>query len=149
MIYSIRLPLQKDELGYYFDTNNSLEEHVAHLLKNVIFTRRGEYLMNYNYGIGLQDSLFDNINESTKNGLRVEIMKQIRTYVTQINVTDVMVYDSIDYQKGLMFGVVSDYYAKFFGTEPLGENELLISILYSIKGQDENKPKLMSLIINM
>ena len=148
MIYSIRLPLQKDELNYFFDTNNSIEEHVAHLLKNLIFTRRGEYLMNYNYGIGLQDSLFDNINDSTKKGLQIEISAQIKRFITQLNVKDVIIYDTVDYKKGSMLAVVSEYYAKFFGSEPLGDNELLVSIVYSIKGQDKDNPKLMSLVIN-
>ena len=147
MIYSIRLPLQKDSIGLFFDTNNSIEEHIVHLLNNIIYTRKNEYLMNYEYGIGIQDNLFENINYNLKNTIKSEINYQLKKFLKEITVKEIMVYDSIDYQKGSILAVVSEYYSKYFDSQKLNDNELLISIIYDIVGRDENT-KMLSAVLN-
>lgn len=146
--FSIRLPLKKNDNNYFFDTNNTIEDHIAQLLQTIVFVTKGEYLMNYDYGIGLQKTLFENITGSIKSEIQKEIKFQIKKYIKDIIIYDIYVFDSFDYEKGINISSINEYYKKFFGTSPLKENELLVSIFYNISGRDENNPKLMSLIIN-
>lgn len=79
-------------------------ESIRDNLRNILFFRKGEYLDDMDFGVGLQDFLFDNVGEQFNLPLSQEIRRQIGKYerraiVRQLNVfnpkwaTDTVIID--------------------------------------------------------
>ncbi len=60
-------------------------------LKMLLLTRPGEYVMDANYGIGLQDYLFLQEQEVDTGGLESQIRSQAETYMPYMTITNLSV----------------------------------------------------------
>jgi len=118
---SPQLPLVYDKTDGPYRLNKNLKEAIKQNLKMLLLTAPGERIMQPEFGVGLHNYLFENINESTFSDIVQRIQSQTSTYIPAINLED------IDF-------VTSDE------DSSLHNNEVHISIKYNIlpyDGQDE------------
>lgn len=144
MPYSQKFPLRLSDRGYYFQSNHTIGEHIIEMLKMLLLTTKGEYLMDFEYGVGINNYLFNPINDKLKNTLKSDIRSQITKYVERCIVDEVYVHDYIDAQNGKISAAVSDYYK--LNNFDIGPNDLSVVIVYKIEGINDESNKMFSIV---
>jgi len=76
-------------VGSYADWNQS--DAIKQNLKMLLLTRAGEYVMDANYGIGLQDYLFLQEQEIDTGNLESIIRTQAESYMPYMTISDLQV----------------------------------------------------------
>lgn len=139
MSYNHKFPLRLNEYNSYFQGNNNLKDSITEDLKILLLTRKGDYLMDNNYGVGIHDYLFEYINDKEKQVIIKDINFQIKKYISRILVenVEVLTKNDIDLQKSRQL------YSRYYRPEDiiLDENQILVTIYYSIEGSSSNMEK--------
>jgi len=65
-------------------------------LKMLLLTRKGEYVMDFNFGVGLQQYLFENSNTIDFSSIESEIRKQVATYMPYTTIESLSVSEGED-----------------------------------------------------
>jgi len=86
----VKLPFVS-KTGKLFDLSYSTEEQALSNLKNLIFTRRGERIMQPLFGTTLQDSLFEQNDELLKTRIEDSLFEAIDFWLPYIEVTKLTV----------------------------------------------------------
>lgn len=86
----VKLPFVS-KTGKLFDLSYSTEEQAISNLKNLIFTRRGERVMQPLFGTTLQDSLFEQNDELLKTRIEDSLFEAIDFWLPYIEVTKLTV----------------------------------------------------------
>lgn len=146
MPYNQRVPLRKSEKGFYFQGTHNIRDAVIEQLRMLMMTRKGEYLMDYDYGVGVNALLFENIDDEKKSIVSTEIEKQIKKYISRIIVRRIVVYDRADMLAGRIASDLGITYAQYFGVTNLGEYQLLVGIFYSVEGSDTSQRLYVSVL---
>lgn len=85
---SVALPLVQDGTDG-FRMNTSLRNLVKQNLKMLILTNPGERVMEPDFGVGINQFLFQNFSEDTFSQIDSKIREQARIYLPVINIEDV------------------------------------------------------------
>tara|TARA_R100001082_G_C4300382_1_gene132143 strand:- start:191 stop:589 length:399 start_codon:yes stop_codon:yes gene_type:complete len=85
---SPKLPLNIDEINGYA-LNQNFKEVARQNLKMVILTSPGERIMIPEFGVGIRNYLFENVNNSTFNTIRQRIDNQVASYLPYITITNI------------------------------------------------------------
>ena len=64
---------------------------IASRVRNLLLMEKGENVKNYQMGVGLAQYLFEPLNDSTINTLRIEVSEQIREYLPDVQLEGVNV----------------------------------------------------------
>ena len=86
----LSLPL-KNGNGGFFEQNFTTFEQARSNPKNLLLTKRGERVLQPNFGSGLQDLLFEPIDEEFEAKLVDTITESVSTWLPYINIEDINV----------------------------------------------------------
>ena len=86
---AIQLPLLKDATDG-FRTIKSFRKLIKQNLKMLILTNKGERVMIPNYGVGINQFLFEQYNSSTFARIETEILEQVSMYMPVVNILELM-----------------------------------------------------------
>ena len=77
-----------DEINGYA-LNQNFKEVARQNLKMVILTSPGERIMIPEFGVGIRNYLFENVNTSTFNTIRQRIINQVASYLPYITIRNI------------------------------------------------------------
>lgn len=84
----LSLPLKNGD-GGFFEQNLTTFDQARSNLKNLLLTKKGERVLQPNFGSGLQDLLFEPIDEEFENKLVDTITESVSTWLPYINIEDI------------------------------------------------------------
>ena len=97
MAYGIspKLPLLKDpDDGYAL--NKTYEDLTMQNLKMIVLTSPGERIMEPEFGVGLRNFLFENLDERTYSQIRANIIKQTNKYMPFIAIDNIHIGEVLE-----------------------------------------------------
>jgi uncharacterized protein len=115
---SVGLPLVYSKLDGPYRLNKNLKEVVVQNFKNLVLTSPGERIMMPDFGCGLRQLLFENMNASVQTEIVGRINTQIEKYMPFIILEDVLFMTSDN-------------------TRSMGPNELKVYIKFTIMPLNE------------
>lgn len=74
---NIKYPLQDSKKGFFFELNNTNDENIKSKLVFFLKTKKGSWRNNPNFGIDINQYLFEKLDDITKNLIRNEIVNSI------------------------------------------------------------------------
>ena len=86
----LSLPLKNGD-GGFFEQNLTTFDQARSNLKNLLLTKKGERVLQPNFGSGLQDLLFEPIDEEFEGKLVDTITESVSTWLPYINIEDINV----------------------------------------------------------
>ena len=88
--YGITLPIKRGNTGYFEQAFTSYEQAKTNL-KNLLLTRKGERIMQPNFGTGLHSLLFEPMTDEYESKLRDTITRNVSYWLPYINIKDIEV----------------------------------------------------------
>ena len=79
-----------------FGSTYTTEEQSISNLKNLLLTRKGERLMQPNFGTNIYDTLFENNTQDIKSSISKSLTKDINFWLPYITVNDIRLESSVD-----------------------------------------------------
>ncbi len=86
--YGITLPLKRGGNGYFEQAFTSFEQTKSNL-KNLLLTKRGERVMQPEFGTGLDSLLFEPMDGSFESNLRDTITQTVNYWLPYVNIEDI------------------------------------------------------------
>jgi phage baseplate assembly protein W len=86
--YGITLPVQRGNTGYFNQAFSSFEQAKSNL-KNLLLTRKGERVMQPNFGTGLHELLFEQLDDTFETKLEDTITKNVNYWLPYINIKQI------------------------------------------------------------
>jgi len=86
--YGITLPIKRGNTGYFEQAFTSFEQAKANL-KNLLLTKRGERVMQPEFGTGLETLLFEPMDGLFESNLRDTITKTVNYWLPYVNIQDI------------------------------------------------------------
>jgi|TARA_Y100000287_G_C13940768_1_gene219349 hypothetical protein len=84
----LSLPLKNGD-GGFFEQNFTTFEQARSNLKNLLLTKKGERVLQPNFGSGLQDLLFEPIDDEFEGKLVDTVTEAVQTWLPYINIEDI------------------------------------------------------------
>ena len=110
---SVKLPLTYNSFDGPYTLNKKTKEAVRQNFKNLVLTAPGERVMDPQFGVGLRNFLFEQMNDSLFTKIAERIREQIRSYMPFVFIEHIT-FDTMD------------------SNESLGPNEVQVRIQYNI-----------------
>jgi len=88
--YGITLPVKRGNTGYFEQAFSSYEQAKSNL-KNLLLTRKGERLMQPNFGSGLHELLFEQADDRLEQRLEEEITNTVNFWLPYIEISEIEV----------------------------------------------------------
>jgi phage baseplate assembly protein W len=88
--YGITLPLQRGDTGYFAQAFTSYEQAKSNL-KNLLLTKRGERIMQPQFGTGLESLLFEPMDSQFESKLQDTITQTVNYWLPYINIEEIFV----------------------------------------------------------
>ena len=86
--YGITLPIQRGNTGYFNQAFSSFEQAKSNL-KNLLLTKKGERIMQPNFGTGLHELLFEQLDDTFETKLEDTITKNVNYWLPYINIKQI------------------------------------------------------------
>ena len=86
--YGITLPLKRGGNGYFEQAFTSYEQTKSNL-KNLLLTKKGERVMQPDFGTGLDALLFEPMDGIFENNLRDTITRTVNYWLPYVNIEDI------------------------------------------------------------
>lgn len=86
--YGITLPVQRGNTGYFAQSFSSYEQAKANL-KNLLMTKKGERIMQPNFGTGLHSLLFEPMDSDFETKLEQTITRNVNYWLPYINIEEI------------------------------------------------------------
>ena len=86
--FGITLPVQRGNTGYFSQAFSSFEQAKANL-RNLLMTRKGERVMQPNFGTGLHELLFEQMTPEFETRLEETITKNVNYWLPYINIREI------------------------------------------------------------
>lgn len=86
--YGITLPIQRGNTGYFAQSFSSYEQAKANL-KNLLMTKKGERIMQPNFGTGLHSLLFEPMDSDFETKLEQTITRNVNYWLPYINIEEI------------------------------------------------------------
>lgn len=120
---AVKLPMNGSKKGSFFNMSHTTEEQAVSNYINLLLTRKGERLMQPQFGIGIQDYLFEPNTEGVRSKIEFEIFRQSGFWLPYI------INHSIDVRpRATVLGLNGD-----------PENAIQIVITFSVTESGANK----------
>ena len=84
MALSLTWPLNLDYDGFQSYTDEEITQAIHQTLKMLLLTRKGEYPMDNNFGVGMTNYLFEQNSIGLISNINSEVRKQIRIYMPYV-----------------------------------------------------------------
>ena len=110
---SVKLPLTYNSSDGPYTLNKKTKEAVRQNFKNLVLTAPGERVMDPQFGVGMRNFLFEQMNDSLFTKISERIRAQVRSYMPFVFVEHIT-FDSMETSEGI------------------GPNELQVTIQYNI-----------------
>tara|TARA_R110000851_G_scaffold34747_1_gene92050 strand:- start:654 stop:1055 length:402 start_codon:yes stop_codon:yes gene_type:complete len=110
---SVKLPLTYNSVDGPYSLNKTTKEAVRQNFKNLVLTAPGERVMDPQFGVGLRNFLFEQMNDTLYSKVATRIREQIRAYMPFVFIEHIS-FESMDTNSSL------------------GPNELQVYIQYNI-----------------
>jgi len=88
--YGITLPVKRGNTGYFEQAFSSFEQAKSNL-KNLLLTRKGERIMQPNFGSGLHELLFEQADDQLEQRLQEEITNTVNFWLPYISISEIEV----------------------------------------------------------
>ena len=88
--YGITLPVKRGNTGYFEQAFSSFDQSKSNL-KNLLLTRKGERVMQPNFGSGLHDLLFEQADDQLEQRLEEEITNTVNFWLPYIEISEIEV----------------------------------------------------------
>jgi phage baseplate assembly protein W len=88
--YGITLPLKRGNTGYFEQAFTSFDQAKTNL-KNLLLTRKGERIMQPDFGTGLHSLLFEQIDDEYESKIRETIIQNVSFWLPYINIENIEV----------------------------------------------------------
>lgn len=88
--YGITLPVKRGNTGYFEQAFSSFEQAKSNL-KNLLLTRKGERIMQPNFGSGLHELLFEQADDQLEQRLEEEITNTVNFWLPYIQISEIEV----------------------------------------------------------
>lgn len=98
---AIELPLIRDD-GDGYKTIKSFRKLIKQNLKMLILTNKGERVMIPEYGVGINEFLFENYSQSTFARIESEILDQVVRYMPIVSINELIFLPSQSNPNGLI-----------------------------------------------
>ena len=86
--YGITLPVKRGNTGYFEQAFSSFEQAKSNL-KNLLLTRKGERIMQPNFGSGLHELLFEQADDQLEQRLEEEITNTVNFWLPYIEISEI------------------------------------------------------------
>lgn len=86
--YGITLPVKKGETGFFEQAFTSYEQAKSNL-KNLLLTKKGERIMQPNFGTGLHSLLFEQIDDTFESKIQETITKNVNYWLPYISIKNI------------------------------------------------------------
>jgi len=86
--YGITLPLRRGETGFFEQAFVSFEQAKSNL-KNLLLTKKGERVMQPNFGTGLHSLLFEQIDDNLESKIQETITKNVNYWLPYVNIKNI------------------------------------------------------------
>jgi phage baseplate assembly protein W len=86
--YGITLPIKNGETGFFEQAFTSYEQAKSNL-KNLLLTKKGERIMQPNFGTGLQSLLFEQIDDTFEQKIQETITKNVNYWLPYISIKNI------------------------------------------------------------
>ena len=110
---SVKLPLTYNSSDGPYTLNKKTKEAVRQNFKNLVLTAPGERVMDPQFGVGLRNFLFEQMNDTLFTKISERIREQIRSYMPFVFVEHIT-FDTMETQEGI------------------GPNEVQVNVQYNI-----------------
>ena len=110
---SVKLPLTYNSSDGPYTLNKKTKEAVRQNFKNLVLTAPGERVMDPQFGVGLRNFLFEQMNDPLFSRISERIRTQVQAYMPFVFVEHIT-FDSMETKEGI------------------GPNELQVTIQYNI-----------------
>ena len=110
---SVKLPLTYNSFDGPYTLNKKTKEAVRQNFKNLVLTAPGERVMDPQFGVGMRNFLFEQMNDSLFSRISERIRTQVQAYMPFVFVEHIT-FDSMETKEGI------------------GPNELQVTIQYNI-----------------
>ncbi len=110
---SVKLPLTYNSSDGPYTLNKKTKEAVRQNFKNLVLTAPGERVMDPQFGVGMRNFLFEQMNDSLFSRISERIRTQVQAYMPFVFVEHIT-FDSMETKEGI------------------GPNELQVTIQYNI-----------------
>jgi phage baseplate assembly protein W len=84
----VKIPIQPGNAGYFEQTFTTLDEAKSNLI-NLLLTRKGERVMQPEFGTSIYSILFENVATDIKLILEEDIREAVRTWLSYILISSV------------------------------------------------------------
>jgi phage baseplate assembly protein W len=86
--YGITLPIQRGDTGYFRQAFESFDQAKANL-RNLLLTRKGERIMQPEFGTGLHELLFEQMDDDLEIRLQEAMETSVGFWLPYINITEI------------------------------------------------------------
>lgn len=93
---NINYPFKNSSKGFFLDLNSDDNSAIKADLMHLILTRKGQRLYNPDFGTDLLRYIFQPEDGLTFNEIKNEIITVVKKYLPKLNITDVLVEESIE-----------------------------------------------------
>ena len=89
----VSLPFGNTYTDKIFNKTFSTAEQIKSNLVNLLLTDKGERVFNPEFGCGLRELLFEQINPTTENSIRDTILSSVNIYIPDITINNIEIGD--------------------------------------------------------
>lgn len=86
--YGITLPVKNGETGFFEQAFTSYDQAKSNL-KNLLLTKKGERIMQPNFGTGLHSLLFEQIDDTFQQKIQETITKNVNYWLPYISIKNI------------------------------------------------------------
>ena len=119
----VTLPLERGNTGY-FAQSTSVFQQVKSNFKNLMLTRKGDRLMQPEFGTDIHSLLFNQITEDTLDNLKLSINSAVERWMPFLEVVEVLTQTPVDDD----YNKVSIYVKYRFRSNPNVTDSVTVSV---------------------
>ena len=90
-ILGLSLPLKNGDGGFFEQNFNTFNQNLKSNLKNLLLTKKGERVLQPNFGSGLQSLLFEPIDETFETRVADTITESVSQWLPYITIEDIFI----------------------------------------------------------
>jgi len=88
---NIDFPFQKSPIGNFLKLNRTSQRAIKSDLIHLLLTKKGDRLYNNEFGSGLYNFLFEQIDEKTTSDIKLELNTSIGRYIPNLTINELII----------------------------------------------------------
>ena len=93
---NIAFPFQNSPIGNFLKLNRTSQAAIKSDLIHLLLTKKGDRLYNNEFGSGLYDFLFEQIDEKTITDIKLELNTMIGKYIPNLTIDELIITTDAD-----------------------------------------------------